>query len=187
MAPDPLILGHGVGHFTSAPRFRITGAFSRRRRPGLAPLQTVRSASPRGLGQASDVGRHVIPLAVYVLSDGQCRPDSRSDTRQHAGLSRAKLAVACGSATCLAGGPHVSRREIMASPGSLLWAPVQSMWAGHTARINDCGPGRVLYGEPAAQLVRAASATRGRIGQVSKPTRPGEHRMPVSVRPGRRE
>ena len=34
-------------------------------------------------------------------------------------------------------------------------------------RINDRGPGRVFYGEPSVQIVRAASATRGRIGQVS--------------------
>jgi len=64
MYPDPLILGHGVGHFTSAQRFRITGALYRRRSHVLAPLQTVSSASPRGHGHASEVCRHFIQLAV---------------------------------------------------------------------------------------------------------------------------
>ena len=35
------------------------------------------------------------------------------------------------------------------------------MWAGRwrLGRINDCGPERVFYCEPAAQLVRAATIT----------------------------
>ena len=66
MYPDTLILGHGVGHVTSAQRFRIAGASERRRRHVLAPLQTVSSASPRGHGQASDVCRHVIPPWPYT-------------------------------------------------------------------------------------------------------------------------
>ena len=48
-----------------------------------------------------------------------------------------------------------------------MWAPVQIMWAGSTDRVNDCGPGRVFYCEPSAQLVRAATSIRGFSGVSS--------------------
>ena len=62
--PDTLILGHCVGHFTSAQLFRIKGALYRIRSQVLAPLHTVSSASPIGHGHASEVCRHFIQLAV---------------------------------------------------------------------------------------------------------------------------
>jgi hypothetical protein len=60
---------------------------------------------------------------------------------------------------------------------------------------GDCGLMMVLVGaecEPKTSLacgsechcLQAASATCGRIGQVSEPTRSGKHRTPVSILPG---
>jgi hypothetical protein len=50
----------------------------------------------------------------------------------------------------------------------------------------ECGPKTSLVCGSECHCLQAASATRGRIGQVSEPTRPGKHRTPVSILPGRR-
>jgi hypothetical protein len=54
---------------------------------------------------------------------------------------------------------NVSLQDLITSPGSIMWAPVNECGPGARARINDCGPARVHHCKPAVQLVRAATAT----------------------------
>jgi hypothetical protein len=46
------------------------------------------------------------------------------------------------------------------SPVAIIWAPVQITRPEASARINDCGPGRVHHCEPGVRLVRAATGSR---------------------------